>query len=531
MDIKSLIGKKLLILDESIDNKLNCYEKGLLDFSQDSLIQKIYKKSFEDGANIVYANTGSINHINAKKLGYCMKEHIQKAVNNSQIARLQSGFRDDKFIAFHLKSQQISIKDYNDFDKTSFMFKEIARLAIKSGVDIIAIDIKDVYELKSAIIAVKELSDIPIIACINIEDDCKDLQNSYIQTAIAVMETLKVDVIDLKFKSLKNNMLIKDILNLSSTPIALNLDIKYLDYIDDFVENGVSIIKNGFDTSKVYEIVKKYKVKPVRTKNYTIISSNEKSLICDRPILIGERINPTGKKLMQSYLEKKDFSYIIKEALLQEKNGAKILDINVNHSKIDEEDFMVKLIFEIQKLSSIVLQIDSININTVKKALRYYNGKPILNSVNASENSMQNIFPLIKKYGGAIIGLTLDEDGLPKTAKKRYELAKKIVDTAKKYNIDKKDIIIDPLCLPIKIDKNANKETVKSLKIIKQDLGVKTVLGISNISYGMTQRDEINSNFLQMTLENGLDFAIVNPMSDKIKTVYKSHTNLILNNV
>ncbi|MBO5439114.1 MAG: dihydropteroate synthase, partial [Clostridia bacterium] len=267
--------------------------------------------------------------------------------------------------------------------------------------------------------------------------------------------------------------------------------------------------------------------KPIIKKNITVVSSYSQACVFEnKVVLIGERINPTGKPKLKAALRENNMDYIISEAIGQEEKGANMLDVNVGLPEIDEKNFLYRAIKEIQAVSALPLQIDTSNKEALEIAMRVYNGKPLVNSVNGEKASMEAVFPLVKKYGGAVIALTLDEKGIPETAEERYEIAKKIVDTAKKYGIDKKDIIVDTLCLTVSSNKNAPSVTLDAMKMIKERLGVKISLGISNVSFGLPKRDFINASFFTLALENGLDGVIMNPYSEEMMKAYYAYNAL-----
>ena len=229
------------------------------------------------------------------------------------------------------------------------------------------------------------------------------------------------------------------------------------------------------------------------------------------PRIIGERINPTGKKLFKQALVDNNVDYILTQALSQVNAGAEILDVNVGHPEIDEKVMMERVLKAIQSVCDAPLQIDSTKPDVLEAGLRHYNGKPIVNSVNGEEQSLNNVLPLVKKYGASVVGLTLDEKGIPKTAEGRFEIAKRIVSRAEEIGIDKKDVYIDCLTLTVSAEQDACKETLKALHRVKTELGCKTCLGVSNISFGLPNRELVNRTFLTMALEEGLDLPIINP--------------------
>ena len=247
----------------------------------------------------------------------------------------------------------------------------------------------------------------------------------------------------------------------------------------------------------------------------------------DMPVIIGERINPTGKSKFKQALKEHNLDYILKEGITQQDKGAHILDVNVGLPDIDEVVMMKEVVRELQSVTSLPLQIDTVDTEAMEQAMRIYNGKPMVNSVSGKQESTNAVFPLIQKYGGVVIGLTLDENGIPKTAKGRLEVAGKIIEEAKKYGIDKKDIVIDVLTMTISSEPNGAKTTLEALKMVRDTYGVRTALGVSNISFGLPSRPAINANFYTMAMQNGLTAGIFNPSSEDMMRSYHSYCALM----
>jgi len=292
-----------------------------------------------------------------------------------------------------------------------------------------------------------------------------------------------------------------------------------------FVEKGARLVGGCCGTTpeyirKVAEAVANSKPKPVQEKTYTCVSSYTHAVDFDKPILIGERINPTGKKRFKQALIEKDTAYILSEGIAQQEKGAHILDVNVGVPDIDEKTELPRYIEELQAVINLPLQIDTSDPIAMARAMRLYNGKPLVNSVNGKRESMEQIFPLVKKYGGVVIALTLDEKGIPESAEERVAIAERIIAEAAKYGVSQKDIIVDPLAMTISADKNAAKVTLQALKLLCER-GIKTSLGVSNVSFGLPCRDTVNAAFFALALQNGLSAAIMNPNSvEMLKTYY-----------
>ena len=298
------------------------------------------------------------------------------------------------------------------------------------------------------------------------------------------------------------------------------------------INDGVRVVGGCCGTTPEYikavsEKIKGITPKEITKKNITVVSSYTHAVkFKNSPILIGERINPTGKKLMKQALIENNMDYILGEGIKQQEKGVHILDVNVGIPDIDEKTVLKNAVCELQAIIDLPLQIDTSDAEAMECALRRYNGKAMINSVNGKEESMHQVFPLVKKYGGLVVALTLDENGIPETAEGRVRVAEKILKTAEEYGIDKKDIIFDTLAMTVSADKNAALATLGALKTIKNELGCHTSLGVSNVSFGLPVRDAVNSTFFALALENGLSAAIMNPHSDAMMKTYYAYRAL-----
>ncbi|MDR1017536.1 MAG: homocysteine S-methyltransferase family protein [Lachnospiraceae bacterium] len=291
---------------------------------------------------------------------------------------------------------------------------------------------------------------------------------------------------------------------------------------EDYGNNAIDV--NDIDNNKLYKKIDEDKIILGSDKNITLVSSYGKAVkIGDHPIFVGERINPTGKKKFKEALLNKNMEYILQEALRQEEAGADVLDVNVGMPGIDEGQTMKEVVTEIQSVTNLPLQIDTMDEKALSLGLRYYNGKPMVNSVNGKKEEMDKVFPLVKKYGGVLVVLPIDEDGIPETAEGRVEVARNIIKEASKYGIKKKDIIVDALVMTISTDPQNAKTTLDTVSLLKSELGVHVILGVSNVSFGLPNRGLINSKFLEMAMARGLDAGIINPMSKEMKEAILSH--------
>lgn len=425
-------------------------------------------------------------------------------------------------------------------------------IAGKDGADAVLIEtMSDTYEIKAAVLAAKENCDLPIIVTMIFDEKGRLLTGADIKTAVTMLEGLGVDVIGLNCGLGPKQMIeyVKELRKWTSLPIAVQpnaglpvsvngktvFNVEPEEFAQDMKEIaklGVSYLGGCCGTTpehirQMIALCKDFPANVPESKNYCLVSSYSETVdLGEKPKIIGERINPTGKKLFKEALRRNDIDYIIKEGIAQRDAGAHILDVNVGLPEIDECKMMEDAVYNLQAVLPTPLQIDTTNIAALERALRVYNGKPMLNSVNGKQKNMEEVFPLAKKYGSVVVCLCLDENGIPETAQGRIAVAEKIIKTAKEYGIDKKDLIVDALTMTISTDKNNAKETLKAVKYIRETLGVNTVLGVSNISFGLPQRDVINTAFFTLALQSGLSAGIINPKSSSMMNAYYSYNAL-----
>lgn len=439
-----------------------------------------------------------------------------------------------------------------DFEKAVELFSEVVS-AGKDGSDVVIIEtMSDTYELKAAILAAKENCNLPVIASMIFDEKGRLLTGGDVKSACAMVEGLGVDVIGFNCGLGPKQMvsLVKEMRKCTSLPIIVmpnaglpeSVDGKTVYNVspDEFAEDmkeiaqlGVSYLGGCCGTTpehirKMIELCKDIPDSVPEKKNDTVVSSYSTAVtIGEKPVVIGERINPTGKKLFKEALRNNDIDYVVKEGLAQQEKGAHILDVNVGLPEIDEVKMLTDAVFTLQSVLPLPLQLDSSDPKALESAMRIYNGKAMINSVNGKKSSMEEIFPLVKKYGGVVVCLCLDENGIPDTAQGRIDIAKKIIKTAQEYGIDKKDLVVDALTMTISTNKDNAVETLKAVKYIRNELGVGTVLGVSNISFGLPKREAINTAFYTLALENGLSAGIINPLSEAMMNAYYSYNALM----
>ncbi len=441
------------------------------------------------------------------------------------------------------------------FDEAYDMFASQVESGVKAGADLIIIEtMSDLLEIKAAILAAKENSTLPVIATMTFEGDGKTFLGTDAKTAAIALTSFGADAVGVNCSLGPKELspVIDTFLEYSGVPVAMqpnaglpvieNGETVYRITPEEFAEKsaekalgGVRIFGGCCGTTPAHIKAlseKLHEMTPVQLpeKHFTAFTSGRKTVILDgrNSAIIGERINPTGKKKLKEALRNKNYDYVINEALSQEDCGADVLDVNAGLPEINEKETLVSLVKEIQTVCALPLQIDSSDPEAVEAAVRIYNGKPVINSVNGTEESMAKILPIVKKYGAAVVALTLDESGIPSTAEGRLEIAEKIVARAESMGISRDNILVDCLVLTVSTNQSAVKETIKAVALVKEKLGVKTVLGVSNVSFGMPNRELINAAFLAEAYGAGLDMPILNPMSEKYREVIAAHK--VINN-
>ena len=553
MNFREFLKNNIVFLDGGMGTLLQ--EKGLKageyperwNITHPHIISGIHKAYFDAGSNVVCTNTFGANSLkfDDKEL----ENIIMSAIYNAKNAANESSSDAPKFVALDIGPTGKLLKPLGDlcFEDAVSVFAKTVKLGAKYGADLVIIEtMNDSYETKAALLAVKENCDLPVIVSNAYGEDGKLMTGATPGAMVALLEGMGADALgancSLGPKQLRNVVI--ELLENASIPVILKPNAGLPKAVEgktvfdvtaeEFAEEVASLIKKGVrvaggccgTTPEYIKVLTKktegYSPVPLTDKNLTVVSSYTHAVkFGSSPILIGERINPTGKKRFKQALLENDIDYILSEGVNQQEKGVHILDVNVGLPDIDEEKMFKTAICELQAIIDLPLQIDTADITAMETALRLYNGKAMVNSVNGKEESMKAIFPLVKKYGGVVVALTLDENGIPKTAEGRFEIAKKILATAENYGIDKKNIIFDTLAMTISADNTSAIATLNSLKRIRKELGCHTSLGVSNVSFGLPNRDAINGTFFALALENGLSAAIMNPYSaDMMKTYY-----------
>ncbi len=554
--LRQRIGNEWLFCDGGMGTLMQ--NMGLLggelpetwNLSKPENILKINQGYYEAGCDIVNTNTFGANRLKYDNV----EEIVTAAVNITKQAR-DNAHRQDAYVALDIGPTGKLLEPMGDlpFEEAIDIFAQVVKAGTKAGADLVVIEtMSDSYEAKAAILAAKENCDLPILVTTIYDEKGKLLTGGTVKSTVAMLEGLGVDALGVNCGLGPKQMfdIVKELTEVASLPIVVNpnaglprqegsktiYDVKPYEFaqlMSEIADMGVQIIGGCCGTTPEFlkytiDIVKQKPFKPNTPKHRSVVSSYSQAVeIGPKPIIVGERVNPTGKKRFKQALRDNDLDYIMNEALQQEEAGAHVLDVNVGLPEIDEPAMLERVVQRIQSLSALPLQIDTSDIQAMERALRIYNGKPMLNSVNGKQESMEQVFPLAKKYGAVVVGLCLDEQGIPETAQGRFEIAKKIYETAASYGISKEDIVIDGLAMTVSSDTSSALVTLETLRRVRDELGGHTTLGVSNISFGLPQREIINSNFFTLAMNNGLSCAIINPNNEAMMKSYRSFLALM----
>lgn len=505
------------------------------------VIQNLHRAYLAAGCNIIKTNTFGANRL---KLGDELAQIVLAGIQHAKAAITKTG----QYVALDIGPLGKMLKPLGDldFEDAVRVFAEVVRLGVQGGVDLILIEtMNDAYETKAAVLAAKENSHLPVFVTNVYDERGKLMTGADPVSMIALLEGLRVDAlgINCSLGPAQMKKLVPVFARYASLPIIVNpnaglphsedgrtiYDVGPEDFaaeMTEIVRLGARIVGGCCGTTPEYmrrmiEQVRAIAPLPLSTKPHTLVSSYTHAVeMGPSPILIGERLNPTGKKRLKEALKREDMGYILNEGLKQADQGAHVLDVNVGLPGIDEAGMMCRVVEELQAVTDLPLQIDSSSPEVLERAMRRYNGKPLVNSVNGKEESLEQVLPLVAKYGGVLIALTLDEAGIPEDADGRIRIAKKIIERAASYGIARKDIVVDPLAMTISSDTTSALTTLACIRRLMQELQVHTSLGVSNISFGLPKREMITSTFFAMALANGLSAAIMNPASAEMMKVY-----------
>ncbi|MDH8677148.1 homocysteine S-methyltransferase family protein [Fusibacter bizertensis] len=551
------------------------FEKGLplgvypesYNLIQPQWIKEIHKAHLNSGSEIITANTFGANPLKFDNYVEIVKAAVDIAHQAIEEYREESDATREIYVALDLGPLGTLLSPLGtlSFDEAYEAYKKVVHAGVKAGCDLILLEtFTDLYEAKCGVLAAVENSELPVICTMSFESTGRTFFGADIESMATTLEGLGISALgfNCSFGSREMLPLVEKLVKVTAKPIFLQpnagmpqiiqsiavYDTDFDEYYENalrFLASGVSAIggccgttgehiiklkeaiKYYMDHSENADFISKYSAEISWRKAYLpktrVASFSETVTIGDVPVIIGERLNPTGKKRLREALKNEEYDYLLREGLLQIEQGAAILDVNVGVPGIDEPLVMKEVIKGLQAIINAPLQIDSSNTDAIEAGARYYNGKPLINSVSGKLSVLEAILPIVKKYGACVIGLTLDDEGIPSSADGRFEIAQKIVKTAVAYGIPKENIIIDCLALTASAQQAEVFETLKTIERVKKELGVCTALGVSNVSFGLPAREVINQTFLTMALYAGLDAPIINPAHEPMKAAIAAY--------
>ena len=542
MEVRQYIQDNILIFDGAMGTMLQ--GRGLqagqnpeaFGFDNPDVLVDIHKEYFKAGANVATTDTFGCNELKLPQ-GYELEKVIDSAIKSAKKAASLVDNGKQKYVALDIGpiGEMLEPMGTLSFDRAYEIFKRQMVQGEKSGADIIVIEtMMDLYEIKAALLAAKENTNLPVFCTMTFDENGRSFTGCLPESMVVTLQGLGADAIGVNC-SLGPDLLVpivEKIIKRANIPVMVQANAglpcikcgetvyemtaeQFLEGASKFAKMGAKIIGGCCGTNPEFikalaENIKDVEVEPLEKNLECVVCSPSKILEISGPTIMGERLNPTGRKPLQDALINGDLDYVVSLGLDQIEEGAEILNMNVGLPEIDEKVMMPKVIKTLQEIINVPIQLDSSNVEALEQGLRYYNGRTIVNSVNGKEEALNTILPIVKKYGAGLVGLTLDENGIPKTAEGRFEIAKKIVERAESYGIRRQDIFIDCLSLTVSAQQEEAMETIKAIRMVKENLGCKTILGVSNISFGVPNRRALNSTFLNLALGAGLDLAIIN---------------------
>ena len=542
MNIREALSRRVLIFDGGMGTMLQAaglpagHEPELWNLERPDAVRAVHARYLSAGADIVTTNTFGANAV--KLAGRPVEEIVTAAVSLARKAVAEHG---SGFVALDLGPTGRLLRPMGDlpFEEAVAAYAPAVRAGAAARADLVLIEtMSDLYEAKAAVLSAKENCDLPIFVSVVLDQTGRMLTGGDLSSAVALLEGLGVDAIGLNCGLGPEQMaaLFPELLNLTSLPVLIQPNAGLPDCVDgcthfrvgpeDFAAAMAELVKSGLRVAggccgttpehirALADACRDLPALPVTPKHRTWVSSYARTVVFgEKPVLIGERINPTGKPRLKEALRSGDMDYVLRLAIEQQEKGAQVLDVNVGLPEVDEPALLPRTVEELQAVTDLPLQIDTSDPAAMAAAMRRYNGRPLVNSVSGKSESMAAVFPLLKQYGGVAIALTLDENGIPATAGERVAIAQRIIDTAASYGIPKEDLIFDPLALTISADQSAAAVTLETVERITRELGCRTSLGVSNVSFGLPRREVVNSAFFLLALEKGLSAAILNPGS------------------
>jgi len=555
-DFLSKLGKELLVLDGAMGTMLQ--SKGLTiqevpeiwNLTNPDAVLEIHRAYAQAGCDIISTNTFGANSLKLNDTGHSVGEVVTSAVALARRGADTTG----ALVALDIgpTGKLLAPMGDLDFEQAVNIFATTVKAGASAGADLILLEtMSDTYEIKAAMLAAKENCDLPILVTVTLDEAGRLLTGGDLLTAVSLIEGLGAVALGLNCGTGPEQMqvMLAELSRHSSLPIMITPNAGLPQVVNgrttfniapsDFASQMAAIAKGGAHIiggccgttpehmAAVVKACKGIVLAPPTKKSLTVVSSYGKSVVFeDKTVIIGERINPTGKPRLKQALRENDMSYIFAEGLNQIEHGAEILDVNTGLPEIDEAQVLKNAVVGLQSITDTPLQIDTSDPIAAENALRIYNGKPLLNSVNGKAESLASILPLVKKYGAAVVALTLDDDGIPDTAQGRMEIAERIIAAAVQHGIDRKDIIIDPLAMTVSTGENNAKITLETIERVRKELGTHTVLGVSNISFGLPEREKISATFFTLAMNRGLSAGIINPLSDAMMDAFAAYNTL-----
>ncbi len=549
------LGKEWLFCDGGTGTILQ--DKGLRggelpetwNLSRPEDIIDLYMGYLNAGCNIFNTNTFGANALKYSEPGQ-LETLVTAGVELAKEARTRAGREEDAYIALDIGPTGKLLEPLGDlpFERAVELFGEVVRYGVRAGADLVLIEtMTDSYEAKAAVLAAKENCDLPVCITVTYDEKGKLLTGGTVDSTVALLEGLRVDALGVNCGMGPGQMIpiVERLTQVCSVPIIVNpnaglprtengrtvydMDAEtFSEVMETIAQMGVQVVGGCCGTTpehirQTIGRVKNIAFKKNTPKHRTVVSSFSQAVVIgEKPVIIGERINPTGKKKFKEALRQNDIEYILGEGLRQEDDGAHILDVNVGLPEIDEPKMMETVVTRLQSVLALPLQIDTTDAAALERGMRLYNGKAMVNSVSGKKESMEIVFPLVRKYGGVLVGLALDEDGIPETAEGRIRVAKKIYEAADHYGVPREDIVIDGLAMTISSDPTSALVTLETLRRVRDELHGHSILGVSNISFGLPQRAIVNSYFLTMAMQSGLSCAIMNPASEDMMCSYRA---------
>jgi len=507
----------------------------LMNLTHPELLTSIHKAYLEAGAVIASANTFGASALKYPNPGQ-VEEVIRAGIGIARVAGAPWVGLDVGPLGQLMEPMGVL-----RFDEAYRLFAQQMVVGEQAGADCVLLEtFSDLYEIKAAVLAAKENTSLPIFATMTYQGDGRTFVGCDPITATLTLQSLGVDALGINCSLGPKELmpLVEQVVRYAKVPVLVQANAglpemadgqavysvgpeEYGEYAVKLVEAGVGMIGGccGTTPAHIAAIDRRIRglrpVKPRPAKVTAACSGTRTVFLHQGVAVIGERINPTGKKRLKEALREGRMEYILGEALDQADAGADLLDVNVGLPELDEPAVMARVVREIQGVTPLPLQIDSSNVEALERGVRYYNGRPLINSVNGKRESMAAVFPLAKKYGALVVGLTLDENGIPSTAQGRLEIARRLLENALAHGISKEDLLIDPLTLTVSAQQDQAVETLEAVALVKRELGLATVLGVSNVSFGLPAREMINTTFLAAALGKGLNAPILNPLSKR----------------